>query len=196
MKVTLLGNCQMKALTWYIQQLNLNFDVKYVWTDIGFERFQGQCAKEDTFGSRTIPTIVDTQLAKERLSNSNYILYNPIQPSRVKHFNYEDIKQYGANSKLIPIGCFYLNRESPSSGNLKMRGLMKTKERSEKHNMDIHIHKIIMKYRVDQMATHNKYHPKVLYFLELVREICTLTGWNYYSDEQYNEYSRQRFPFG
>lgn len=34
------------------------------------------------------------------------------------------------------------------------------------------------------------------YFLELVREICSKTGWNYYSDEQYNQYLKKGYPFG
>ena len=34
MKISLIGNCQIKALTWFTQQLNSDFDVKYIWTDL------------------------------------------------------------------------------------------------------------------------------------------------------------------
>ena len=36
----------------------------------------------------------------------------------------------------------------------------------------------------------------VFYFLELVREICIKTGWDYYSKEQYNQYLKEGYPFG
>ena len=52
------------------------------------------------------------------------------------------------------------------------------------------------KHGIDAMATDTAYHPKTLYFLELTREICKRTGWNYYSDEEYNQYLAEGFPFG
>lgn len=198
MKITLIGNCVNKALTWYIQQLNSDFDVKYIWTDIGMKDF----ALADRFKGKPTPTIVDTEEAKKRLSESDYIIYHPIRPSRIKYFNYEDIQQYKTSKcKLIPIGVFYLDIGDPNSDNkhdkyIEKTGLIGIKERAQKHNMEIKIHKIIEKYDPADLATSNKYHPKVLFMLELVREICKLTGWKFYSDEQYDQYMKIKYPFG
>ena len=103
MKISLIGNCQMKGLAWYIQQLDSNFDVKYIWTDIGMGFF----AKENVFNDKSTPTIINTKASQNRLLESDYIIYQPIRPSRIKDFNYEDIQKYKDNAKLISIGCFY-----------------------------------------------------------------------------------------
>ena len=198
MKITLLGNCVNKALTWYIQQLDKDFDVCYIWTDIGMGGF----AKRNRFGGKLTPTITDTEEAKKRLSESDVIIYHPIRPTRIKYFNYEDIKQYKTSKcKLIPIGVFFLDKVDPIRDNdedkyIEKTGLIGIKERAEKHNMEIKIHEIIEKYEVDELATNNNYHPKVLFMLELIREICNLTGWKFYSDEQYDQYMKEKYPFG
>jgi len=198
MKITLIGNCVNKALTWYIQQLNSDFDVKWIWTDIGMKNF----AKNDRFMGKPVPTIVDTEEAKKRLSESDFIIYHPIQPARIKYFNYEDIKKYETSKcKLIPIGVFYLNIDDSNADNkqdkyLKKTGFIGIKERAKKYNMEIKIHKIIEKFGPVDLVTRNKYHPRVLFILELVREICKLTGWKFYSDEQYDQYMKIKYPFG
>jgi len=39
-------------------------------------------------------------------------------------------------------------------------------------------------------------HPNVFYFLDLVKEICRIYDWEYFSDEEVEKYSKIRFPFG
>ena len=196
MKITLLGNCQTKALTWYIQQLDQRFDVKWIWTDIGMDDW----AKKQKFRGKSIPTISSTQHAKDILNDSGYIIYQPIRPSRIPDFNYEDIQRYGNSAKLISIGCFYCQKPDEEIIDKKIyqekTGLIGMKERAKEFQLDIPPHKIIEKYGVDKVATENAYHPRALYFLELVRQICTEISWNYYSDEQYNKYLKEGYPFG
>ena len=194
MKITIIGNCVNKALTWYIQQLNSDFDVKYIWTVPGV-------SKDDMFKNKLAPTITNIEEAKKRLSDSDFIIYHPIRPSRVKHFNYKDIQQYKTSKcKLIPIGVFYLDENDPNFNNkedyLKNTQFIGMKDRSKKHSMQVEIHTIIEKYEPADLVTRNKYHPRVLFMLELVREICKLTGWEFYSDEEYDQYMKIKYPFG
>lgn len=196
-KVSLIGNCQIKALTWYIQQLNSDFDVKYIYTNIGMQKF----AKKNYFKGKTTPTIINTEVSLNRLLKSDYIIYQPIKPSRIKNFNYKDIQKYSTKSRLISIGCFYCeNTKMKNYINNKLyqekSGLLGMKERAKKFNLDIQPHKIIEKHGICSMSTQNPYHPKVLYFLESVKEICELVGWDYYSSDQYNQYLKERYPFG
>ena len=145
MNVSLIGNYQTKALTWYIQQLNANFDVKYIWTDIGMAGF----AKRQVWMKRSVPTITNIKTAQDRLRESNYIVYQPIRPDRIADFNYEDIQQYNANSKLISIGCFYCQKLKGKTVDTKeyheKTGLLGMKERAKKFKLDIKSHKIIEK---------------------------------------------------
>lgn len=60
-------------------------------------------------------------------------------------------------------------------------------------------HKLIEKHGSNikiESSTQNPAHPTAFYFLELVREICAKTGWDYYSEEQYNQYLKEGYPFG
>lgn len=196
MKISLIGNCQIKALTWYIQELNSDFDVKYIWTDIGMDSF----AKKNVFNGKSTPTIINAKASQDRLSESDYIIYQPIRPSRIKKFNYEDIQKYRDRSKLISVGCFYCRE--PNSKDVDPRkyeektGLIGMKERAKKFQLDIQPHKIIEQHEINAITTNNPYHPRTLYFTELVREICAQTGWRYYNNKQYNQLVEERYPFG
>ena len=205
MKISLIGNCQIKGLAWYLQRINSNFDVQYIWTNIGLGNWARtqQCpfVPNRGRGGRHVPTVVDAIQARARLLDSDYILYQPIRPSRIQDFNYEGIQKYRDNAKLISIGCFYCaninTKHLTNTQEYEARtGLLGMKERAEKFHLDIQPHKIIEKHGIDAMATDTAYHPKTLYFLELVREICAITGWNYYPEEQYNQYLAEGFPFG
>ena len=67
MKISLLGNCQTKALTWYIQQLNLDFDVKWISPD--FHRIQEWQLQNPFFG-KNIQIISNVNESKQILQNS------------------------------------------------------------------------------------------------------------------------------
>lgn len=184
--ITLLGNCQTKALSWYIQQLDLNFDVKW----ISIEKFLTGWGPARMFYEKPINVITDIQEATKRLQSSDYLIFQHLHSGSSENYNLEKIKMYAKNAKLISISSMFYEPDDLEQKLLK--GMM---QRAEDYNIDIPAHKIIEKHGSKITMKQNN-HPHVFYFLELVREICTLTGWNYYSDEQYNEYSRQRFPFG
>lgn len=196
MKISLIGNCQMKALTWFIQQLNEDFDVRYIWTPIGMGRF----ALGQTLRKRSTPTIVDATAAQNYISASDYIIYQPIRPDRIKRYNHEDIQSYGTTSKLISVGCFYYKRSRGKGTNTEKyeqdTGIVGMKERADKFNLDIQPHKIIEKHGAGRLSTRMALHPSCLYFLELTREICTITGWDYYNDDQYDQYLKKQWPYG
>ena len=65
MKITLLGNCQTKALTWYIQQLNPNFNVQW----ICLEEFNGKWGHPPSFEGKEIPVITNINQGISRLKN-------------------------------------------------------------------------------------------------------------------------------
>ena len=214
MKISLIGNCQIKGLAWYLQRINSHFDVQYIWTDIGmgcwaksqYCPFVPRRGRDD----RHVPTIENAIQAQARLLDSDYIIYQPIRPSRIQDFNYEDIQKYGGNAKLTSVGCFaklisvgcfycvntYTTALTDNKEYEERTGLLGMKERAEKFNLDIQAHKIIEECGVDAIATDHAYHPKALYFLELVKRICEKTGWDYYNAEQHAKYLKEGFPFG
>lgn len=186
MRITLLGNCQTKALSWYIEQLDQNFDVKW----ISIEKFLPKWGSDSMFEGKPINVITNTQEATKRLQSSDYLIFQHIQSESSENYNLEKIKIHAKNAKLISISSMFYNPDDPEQKLLN--GMI---ERAEKYNIDIPAHKIIEKHG-PKIIMRNRNHPKVFYFLELVREICAKTGWNYYSEEQYNQYLKEGYPFG
>ena len=184
MKITLLGNCQTKALTWYIQQLNLDFDVQWVCA----EMFDNKWARDSSFKGKGIPVITDINQGISRIKTSDLVIFQHIQPESSKHFNYKQLNSYLVNIQSISISSMFYDVKYPEY----LAGMIL---RAKKLNIDIPAHKIIEKYG-PKITMQQKSHPHVFYFLELVREICMKTGWNYYSEEQYNKYLKEGYPFG
>ena len=193
MKITLLGNCQTKALSWHIQKLDPNFDVQW----ICIERFlKSQWGPEPKFIGKPINVITDTQDAIERLQRSDYVIFQHIKKETSCNYNYNQIKEHVNDAKLISISNFYYD---PDIQDDRKSGLIGMIDRAETFNIDIPAHKIIEKHgpkiKICREAKHPT-HPHVFYFLELIREICIKTGWDYYPEEQYNQYLKEGYPFG
>lgn len=189
MKITLLGNCQTKALTWYIEQLNENFDVKWICIDI-FGKAGWALTKN--FKGKDIPIIFNQNESAKRLKDTDYIIYQHIKPERSKLYNSNIIEKYVSYAQLISISSYIY--DSGSLGKKYLKGMV---DRANQYSIDIPAHKIIQKHRSKITTTQDlASHPGVFYFLELVREICKKTGWDYYSEEQYNQYLKEGYPFG
>lgn len=186
-KVTLLGNCQTKALSWYIQQLNQTFDVQWIM----IQRFAPTYwAPEPFFEGKPVNVITDLQEATKALQSSDYVIFQHIEPTISKNYNFGKLKTYVKKSKLISITSMRYQPDDPDQENLK--GMI---ERERLLNIDVRASKIIEKHG-SKITMKEANHPHVYYFLELVREICAKTGWDYYSNEQYNRYLQEGYPFG
>ena len=110
------------------------------------------------------------------------------------NLNFEKIKSYNPECHFISISSFYFYPDCP-----QQTGLSGMIDRAKRFNIDIPAHKIIEKHGSSikiQSSSQCPAHPTVFYFLELVREICAKTGWDYYSDDQYNQYLKEGYPFG
>jgi len=186
MKISVTGNCQTKALSWYIQQLNNTWDVKWVCPEF----WMTEWGKDPTFEGKPINLITDIKKGVERFQDSDYIIYQHLSEGISKNFTEIKLKKYGTKSKLTSISSFYYEPDDLEQKYLK--GMI---ERAEKFNIDIPAHKIIEKHG-SKIGIRTFNHPKVFYFLELVREICKRNGWEYYNNEQYNQYLEDAYPFG
>lgn len=184
MNIALLGNCQTKALSWYIQELDPSFNVRW----ISIEKFLKKWGSGSKFNGKPINVITDTQKAIKTLQSSDYVIFQHIKTESSKFFNHEKLNSYLANTQSISISCMFYDVDHPEY----LEGMI---ERANKFNIDIPAHTIIEKHG-SKITMQQKNHPHVFYFLELVREICIKTGWDYYSDEQYNQYLKEGYPFG
>ncbi len=190
MKITLLGNCQTKALTWYIAQLHEEFDAAWICMEALTSQHWGP---PPGFRGKKIKTIVDSEQAIERLRNSDYVIFQHLDTKTSKKYNFQELQKHVQKGKLISISVMFYNPSQHILDGSFLQGMI---ERAKRHNIDIPAHKIIEKHgsKIKMIAVPT--HPAVFYFLELVREICNFTGWEYYTDDQYYKYMEQRYPFG
>ena len=189
MNISLVGNCQAKALVWYLSQLNEQFDVKY----ISIEMFRETFGRLQNFEGKPTPSITNTQEAVERLQNSNFIIYQNILESTSKDFNFKKIREYSSVAKLISFSSMIYDPNDPNE--FYQKGMA---DRDKQFNVDITANQIIEKHgnKVKVLKdTAKPNHPCSFYFLELVREICIKAKWEYYTNEQYNFYLKERYPF-
>tara|TARA_B100001939_G_C16905693_1_gene602187 strand:+ start:792 stop:1358 length:567 start_codon:yes stop_codon:yes gene_type:complete len=188
MNITLLGNCQTLALTWYLQELNSHFNV--VWIQFEKAEHLKNVMLKDYCKGKLISIISDINKGIERLKCSDYIIYQPMQEKTSPSYNYKQLKKYAKKAKLISISSMW-NPANPKF----MNGMI---ERAKEFNIDIPAHKIIERHgsNIKINDPTKPRHPNTFYFLELIREICIITGWDYYSNEQYNKYLKEAFPFG
>lgn len=186
-KISLIGNCQTLALTWYLQQLNKDFDVQWIQL---FGELGNKIASESNALGKKITKIVSIETGINRLQQSDYVIFQHLRLETSPHYNFKQLKKHVTKGKLISISSMFYEPNDPDQKLLK--GMI---ERAEACNIDIPAHKIIEKHG-PKITMQQKNHPQVFYFLELVREICAITGWNYYSDEQYNQYLKEGYPFG
>jgi len=186
-QVTLVGNCQTKALCWYFGQLDQPMDIKWLCME-GFRKTTW--GPSNTFMDRDCTTIACPIEGVKRLGSSDYVVYQPMHIKTSENYNYVQIKKHARKGKLISISVFYYEPDDPEQE--AFEGMI---ERAEKFNIDIPAHKIVEKHR-DKIFPPYKNHPPAFYFLELIREICMKTGWNYYSEERYIQLLKEKWPFG
>lgn len=189
-KIALLGNCQTKALSWYINRLPLNIDVRFICMYAEFpNKTDGWC--EDSYHrGEYISVITDLSKSIEFLKEADFIIYQHIKPETTKYFNYMKIQEYKKQScKLISISSFVYDEDSPET-------LIGMKERAIKFNINIPAHKILETHSDVIKKLEDKRHPNVYYLLEVVRQICKIANWNFYNDINYNYYIKRGYPWG
>lgn len=194
MNITLVGNCQTKALAWYVQQINPSFDVKWIQNRAQLE---SPWATSDCFEGKHVPTLTKPEDAIKRLKESSLVIHQILSRKASDYFHTDLIRTYNPDCMFITISVFYLQPDHPD-----MPGLSGMIERETKHNHDIKAHKIFQEHsdRINIQFTQTgdpvPNHPTCVYFLEVMRKLCEITGWDYYTDEQYNQYLEEKYPFG
>jgi len=190
MKISLIGNCQTMALTWYLKQLNKDFDVKWIQIHGELGKKIESEFKTERFAGKKISKIKNVQCGIKRLQVSDFVIFQYLRLYTSPHYNHKELQKHVRKGKLISISSFFYEPEDPEQKSLK--GMIK---RAKNQNIDVPAHKIIEKHG-SKITVQKRNHPHVFYFLELVREICAKTGWDYYSDDQYNQYLKEGYPFG
>ena len=185
MNITLLGNCQTKALAWYIQQINSQLDVKWICIE-PFKR--NDWANQSVFRGKPIDVITCVRESITRLNVSDVVIFQHIAPTTSANFHYNQLKKHAAKATLLSTSSFLFDPQEPSY----LQGMI---QRAVDGDIDISAPDLIERHGSKIIAISYN-HPNVFYFMEVVREICSRVGCNFYCDEQYQMFIDEGYPFG
>jgi len=175
--ITFIGNCQTISLCFYFQQLlNQNYYICWVLYD---EEFKKHLRK---WSVKCKNKIIDYDLSIQKIKDSDIIIYQNIDVNKSLFSNTTKLCEIKKNScKLIQIPCIYLLYNDFENS------IQELINRENKNNVDIKVSDILYKFKdKNLMLTYN--HPNTFLFMEIVKILCNLLGYHFFTEEQYNDF--------
>lgn len=186
MKITFIGNCQTVALCYYFQLLMPENESEIVWLLFGPE-FRGVLS---TWSNKCKNKILDYEQSIERIKISDVIIYQEVVPEKSLFCNEVKLNELKQEScKLIKIPSIYLDYKRYD---ISIKDLQ-TKEIEKK--VDIFVSSIFEKHK-DKNLMLTIWHPNTLLFMELIKELCSLIGIEFFSEEQEKEFLKNENYMG
>lgn len=172
-----IGNCQMIGLCKYTRSLSIRY--KAYWLCMPLYHNLKWTTSEKIFGHEQISHhVFDQSKIKEILQTCDVVVYQP-------HF--ESLSMINDNcsleyQKIIDITPIIVDNKK----------FMINKE--EKYNTTIRASKIIEKYKDKVLHIGRSNHPTTFIYMEILKEICSLLGIDFFSQESYNEIMKIQYP--
>ena len=177
MNITFIGNCQTVTLCFYFQQLlNENNNICWISYDKKFKQHIGNWSK------KCKNKIIDYRYAIKKIKESDVIIYQIINVSKSPFSNTNALRQITKNScKLIKIPSIYLIHNDFDNS------IKELINRENENDVDIKVSNILCKFK-DVNLMLNCFHPKTFLFMEIIKLLCNLLNYNFFTEEQYNNY--------
>ena len=195
MKIATIGSCQAMAISWYMRQLLPQCQAKWICPEI-FKTWELDFEKSKHFKDQFYNNIWNHDEGVDYLKNADCIIYQKIEPRTSKLFNYDKIESYKkSNAKIVSLTYFLY---SPTDLSL-IEGMMK---RESNLLPDIKVSDIILNHPKKNEFKFNKEgnppgaHCNSTLFLEIIREICKILNFQFFSEEEYARIEKQKYPFG
>lgn len=177
MNITFIGNCQTVSLCFYFQQL-LNENNNICWLLYGEEFLPHIGMWSDKCKNK----IVDYDASIQKIKDSDIIIYQHIDVNKSLFCNTNTLRDLTKHScNLIKIPCIYLKYDEFD------HSLTELINRENENDVDVKISSILREFKdVNLMLTHN--HPKTFLFMEIMKQLCNLCNYNFFTEQQYNEF--------
>lgn len=177
MNITFIGNCQTVSLCFYFQQL-LNENNNICWVLYG-EEFKQHI---NNWSEKCKNKIIDYDKSIQKIKDSDIIIYQNIDVKKSLFSNTNTLREITKNTcKLIKIPSIYLIYNDFDNS------IKELINNENKNNVDIKISNIIYNFKdKNLMLTCN--HPKTFLFMEIIKILCNLLNYNFFTEEQYNNY--------
>lgn len=177
-KIGFIGNCQMMALSHYINILLKPCNTYWFCCNKEWERLPWP-RNSKVFGeNQTKHNIFGDDNIKKILPKCDTIIYQP-------EFN---------SLNLINNNCNLKHQKAISISPILVNNFDYMERKEKKYNTEISVTKLIKKYQDKKLYIKHDYHPTSFLFLEIVREICHILNIKFYDDAIYDELSNQQYP--
>jgi hypothetical protein len=177
MNITFIGNCQTLSLCFYFQQLlNENNNICWVLYDEEFKQHLGD------WSVKCKNKIIDYDKSIQKIKDSDIIVYQNIDVNKSLFSNTNTLRELTNNScKLIKIPSIHLVYNDFDNS------IKELINRENKNNVDIIISNIIYNFK-DKNLMLTCCHPKTFLFMEIIKLLCNLLNYNFFTEEQYNNF--------
>lgn len=177
MNITFIGNCQTLSLCFYFQQL-LKENNNICWVLYG-EEFRPHIGN---WSAKCKNKIVDYDNSIKKIQDSDIIIYQNIDVNKSLFSNTNYLTQITKNScKLIQIPSVYLIYNDFDNS---IKELIK---RENENNVDVKVSNIFYKFRDNNLML-TCFHPKTRLFMEIIKILCNLLNYNFFTDYEYNNF--------
>jgi len=177
MNITFIGNCQIVSLCFYFQQL-LNENNNIYWVLYGDEFIEHM----GDWSIKCKNKIIDYNDSIQKIKDSDIIIYQNIDINKSSFSNTKILHEITKRGcKLIQISSIYLIYEDFDNS------IKELINRENKNNVDIKISNILYNFKDSNlMLTYS--HPNTFLFMEIIKLLCNLLDYNFFTDEQYNNF--------
>jgi len=177
MNITFIGNCQTVSLCFYFQQL-LNENNNICWVLYG-EEFKPHI---DDWSVKCKNKITDYDESLKKLKDSDIIIYQNIDVKKSLFSNTDTLREIAKNTcKLIKIPSIHLIYDDFDNS------IKELINRENENNVDIKISNILYNFK-DTNLMLTCWHPKTFLFMEVIKVLCNLLNYNFFTEEQYNNF--------
>lgn len=134
--------------------------------------------------------IIDYDISIQTIKDSDIIIYQNIDVNKSLFSNTNTLSKLTNNScKLIQIPSIHLFYNDFDNS------IKELINRENENKVDIKVSDIFYKFRnYNLMLTYN--HPKTLLFMEIIKSLCNLLNFNFFTKEQYNNYLKNENYMG
>jgi hypothetical protein len=190
MNIALYGNCQTRALFFYIKKLQPNANIKWICPDLAFDKKVHVWAHTQEFEGKFVESLYNVDKSIDFIKQSDVVIYQNIDTARSPQINQDIIKKHAKqNVDLISISSYYYDSslKNPLDGMISRESKLKVSISS--------VELIIKNSNIHSMEqVHN--HPNVHYFIDLCESICSMINWKQFSENDKKELLEEGYPFG
>lgn len=177
MNITFIGNCQTVSLCYFFQQL-LSEDNNICWV-LYHEEFKQHL---NNWSDKCKNKIIDYDNSIQTIKDSDIIIYQNIDVNKSSFSNTNTLRELTKNScKLIKIPSIHLIYDDFSNS------IKELINRENENNVDIKVSDILYNFKDTNLMIDSN-HPKTFLFLEVIKRLCNLLDYNFFTEEQYNNF--------